>query len=257
MMLQFLRAKKYSVQIACELLETGMMARQLYPNLYSNLDILDPQLSALFDSGYLVPLKERDSLGRKVVIARVAAVDPNKFTAADIMRINMIFFGCLLAEEESQIAGFVYIIDNSNITLKHASIFSFMDIKIWTHLIQNATPCRMKEIHMISLPSYTTTILEFFLKILSKKLKERVHVHKSVDDIDLKMDRKFLPKEYGGDVTVAEMNQEFKKVIVERRDDFLRIDEDFQITITKKPDWCCDVGSDLGISGSFRKLEID
>lgn len=256
-MLQFLRAKKYSVPIACEMLETGMIARQIYPNLYKNLDILQPALSELYDIGYLTALKERDDLGRKIVIARVASVDPNKHSAADIMRLNMIFFGCLLSEEESQIAGFVYIIDNSDITLKHASIFSFMDIKIWTHLVQNATPCRMKEIHMINLPSYTTTVLEFFLKVLSKKLKERVHIQKSMDDIELKMDRKHLPKEYGGEKTVAEINQEFKKTMLELRDDFLRIDDEFQITVTKKPDWSCDVGSDLGISGTFRKLEID
>jgi hypothetical protein len=256
-LLRFLRAKKFSVQQACELLETGLILRQLQPTLYCNLDIMNPKMSALLDTGYLTPLKERDEYGRRIVIARVSSVDPNKFTAYDIMRLNILFFGYLLGEEESQIAGFVYIIDNSNITLKHASIFSFMDIKTWTHMVQHATPCRMKEIHMINLPSYTTTILEFFLKLLSKKLKDRVHIHSSVENIDFKLDRKHLPKEYGGEVSIAKMNKEFKKKLIDVRKEFLAIDDLLEINVTKRPEWSCDVGSDMGISGSFRKLEID
>lgn len=256
-LLRFLRPKKFSVQLACEILENGLIFRQLYPNLFTELDILSPKLSALFDSGYLTPIKERDEFGRLIVIARVSAVDPNKFSAYDIMRLNIMFFGYLLGEEETQIAGFVYIIDNSCITLKHASIFSFMDIKLWTQMVQSATPARMKEIHMINLPSYTATILEFFLKVLSKKLKDRVHIHSSMDDIDLKINRKSLPKEYGGEVSIAKMNKEFKKRLVDVRKEFLNADESFEINITKRPDWANDVGGDLGISGSFRKLEID
>ncbi len=170
-LLRFLRPKKFSVQQACEMFENGLFFRQLYPTLFTELDILSPKLSALFDCGYLTALPERDELGRQIVIARVSSIDPNgKFSAFDIMKLNIIIFGYLLGEEETQIGGFVYIVDNSQITMKHASILSFTEIKLWTQMIHTITPARMKEIHMINLPHFTAAVLEFFLKFLSKKL---------------------------------------------------------------------------------------
>lgn len=68
-LLRFLRTKKFSLPLAEEMLERYLTMRQLYPDWFQNLDINDPDLEAIIDSGYLVPLVERDEHGRKVILS--------------------------------------------------------------------------------------------------------------------------------------------------------------------------------------------
>lgn len=68
-LLRFLRTKKFSVPMAEEMLERYLTIRQLYPNWFQNLDIEDPDIEAIIDAGYLVPLMERDHHGRRVILS--------------------------------------------------------------------------------------------------------------------------------------------------------------------------------------------
>lgn len=68
-LLRFLRTKKFSLPMAQEMLERYLTIRQLYPDWFQKLDIDDPDLEVIVDSGYLVPLPKRDQHGRKVILS--------------------------------------------------------------------------------------------------------------------------------------------------------------------------------------------
>lgn len=68
-LLRFLRTKKFSLPMAEEMLERYLTIRQLYPNWFQNLDIQDPDIEAIIDAGYLIPLVERDRHGRRVILS--------------------------------------------------------------------------------------------------------------------------------------------------------------------------------------------
>lgn len=68
-LLRFLRTKKFSLPMAQEMLERYLTIRQLYPDWFQKLDIEDPDLEVIIDSGYLVPLPKRDQHGRKVILS--------------------------------------------------------------------------------------------------------------------------------------------------------------------------------------------
>jgi len=68
-LLRFLRTKKFSLPMAEEMLERYLTIRQLYPDWFQKLDIDDPEIEAIIDSGYLVPLPKRDRHGRKVILS--------------------------------------------------------------------------------------------------------------------------------------------------------------------------------------------
>lgn len=44
------------------------MVRQLYPQWFRGLDIDDPAISELLEGGYIVPLPQKDDLGRQVIL---------------------------------------------------------------------------------------------------------------------------------------------------------------------------------------------
>lgn len=67
-LLKFLRTKKFSVPMAQDMLERYLTVRQLYPEWFQKLDINDPDIEAIIDSGYIVPLPQKDENGRQVIL---------------------------------------------------------------------------------------------------------------------------------------------------------------------------------------------
>lgn len=84
-------------------------------------------------------------------------------------------------------------------------------------------------------------------------------MHKSVEELHDHIDPKILPKEYGGEVPLAEMIQEMKKKLKSRREAVLSLD-DMCIEINEND---CKLLSEmkeelgLGLDGSFKKLQVD
>ena len=258
-LLRFLRAKKYSVPAATEMLEKYLTIRQLYPQWFQKLDINDPDIEALIDTGYLIPLPERDENGRKLIFSAAGKFDTNRFTSAHLIRLHSLVCESLLDEEESQIAGYTHIIDDSGLAMSFIGIWSFTDIKNLVNCIQNSLPMRQKENHFVNLPSFANKLSEFILSVLSDKLKKRVFVHKTMEELQSKVDVKLLPKEYGGEVPLATMISDYKAKLRAQRDKMLALD-DMQIELVKGAGyWGDNTDGDIavGVIGSFRKLEVD
>ncbi|XP_057333775.1 clavesin-2 [Microplitis mediator] len=255
-LLRFLRTKKFSVPMAQEMLERYLTIRQLYPDWFQNLDINDPDIEAIIDSGYLVPLLEKDEHGRQVILSCAGRFDPYKYTSAQMARAHSLVVESLLDDEENQVRGYTHVNDESGLTMGHVSAWSLTDIRNMLRCIQNSTPMRHKETHFINIPNCATKVLEFALSLLSDKLRARIMVHKSLDDLKEAVNPKILPKEYGGIVPLADMIAAFKDKLRKKRTELKALD-DMYIEISPK-DSCSSSSEGLcGISGSFRKLEVD
>ncbi|XP_058831804.1 clavesin-1-like [Topomyia yanbarensis] len=258
-LLRFLRTKKFSIPAATEMLEKYLSIRQIYPNWFHKLDINDAELEAIIDTGYLFALPERDEYGRKIVFSSAGKFDTSRFTAAQLIRIHSLVVEALLDEEESQIAGYVHVIDDSDLSMGFLGIWSFADIKNLAHCVQNSLPMRQKENHFVNLPTFANKLSEFILSVLSDKLKNRVFVHKNMDELKTKVNPKLLPQEYGGTVPMADCIAQFKSFLKSKRDQLVALDE-MQIEINKNsPYWADSTDADIaaGVIGSFRKLEVD
>ncbi|CAK9799530.1 clvs2 [Anthophora plagiata] len=255
-LLRFLRTKKFSVPMAEEMLERYLTIRQLYPNWFQNLDIEDPDIEAIIDAGYLVPLMERDRHGRRVILSCAGRFDPYKYTSAQMARAHSLVVEALMDDEENQVRGYTYVNDESGLTMGHLSAWSLTDIRNMLRCIQNSTPMRHKETHFVNIPSCAIKIIEFAISLLNDKLKNRISVHKSLEELKNAIDPRILPKEYGGDTPLCDMIAAFKKTLREQRDRIKDLD-DMYVEISSTD---CQYASDdnlTGISGSFRKLEVD
>lgn len=89
--------------------------------------------------------------------------------------------------------------------------------------------------------------------------KSNLQIHKSLDELHQKVDKKILPKEYGGEVPISEMVEKLKVRLKAQREQVLALD-DMYIEIDEKN---CPLVSEMneelgiGLEGSFKKLIVD
>lgn len=258
-LLRFLRTKKYSVPVACELLEKYLTVRQLFPNWFQQLDINDPALEEIIDSGYLFPLPQRDEHGRRIIFSCASRFDASKFTSAQMARTHAMMVESLLDEQESQVAGYCYITDEAGLTMNHVSLWSLVDLRKMSKCIQVSSPMRHKETHFVNIPSFANKVIEFALSLTSEKLKKRMFLDKTIEELKSRVDPALLPKEYGGTVPMNDMIAIFKENLRRQRAKTLALDE-MCIEVTGSPtNWLGNDDADIegGLMGSFRKLEVD
>lgn len=258
-LLRFLRTKKFSVPVACELLEKYLTVRQMFPHWFQKLDIEDPAISAIIDSGYLFPLPERDAEGRRIIFSCASHFDACKFTSAQMAQTHAMVVESLLDEEESQVAGYVYITDEAGLTMNHISLWSLVDLKKMSKCIQASSPMRHKESHFVNIPSFANKVIEFALGLTTEKLKKRMFLDKTLDDLKSRVDPALLPKEIGGSIPRAEMIAAFKENLKRQRVKTLALDNMYIDLSGSPPNWLNTDDGDIdgGLMGSFRKLEVD
>ncbi|GLH06170.1 Retinol-binding protein pinta [Gryllus bimaculatus] len=204
-LLRFLRTKKFSVPQAQDMLERYLAIRQLYPRWFRKLDLDDPELAEVIDAGYLVPLPERDDFGRQVILSCAGRFDPYKFSSAHMARAHGLVAEALMDDEENQVRGYAYVNDESGLTAGHLSLWSLADIRAMLRCIQNSTPMRHKATHFLNVPSLASKVFEFFIGLLSEKLRARIRLHANVEELQEAVNPRILPKEYGGEVPLADM----------------------------------------------------
>nr|XP_023021864.1 uncharacterized protein LOC111510199 [Leptinotarsa decemlineata] len=118
---------------------------------------------------------------------------------------------------------------------------------------------RHKSNHFLNISSNAIKLIEFAVSLLNEKLRSRIFMYKSTEELYANIDKKILPKEYGGEVPLQEMLDKFKVLLKEKRESILALD-DMYIEIDEKT---CTLVSEMneelgmGIEGTFKKLTVD
>lgn len=233
------------------------MERQCYPQWYQQIDVRESGIQGLVESGCILVLKDRDAWGRRVLITRPQHFDFSKYATTEAFRYGATILDHLQDEEITQVAGFVYIIDGSYTSPKFLSLMPLDELKIVFRSFQETCPLRLKHIFLINFNPLFVTIAEILTKLLSEKLRSRITFIKSVDEINKYIDPKILPKEYGGDVEVADIIQNFKNELEARRSMILGYMDSIKTNFTFLHSKHDCKNSDFAVVGSFRKLDID
>lgn len=117
------------------MLERYLIIRQIHPEWFQKLDCEDKELAEIIDSGYLVPMVERDE-GRLVIFSSAGNFDPHKFTSAHMIKVHSLITESYMDDEINQVNGYTYINDESGFQMAHISLFSLADIKNILRCIQ-------------------------------------------------------------------------------------------------------------------------
>lgn len=239
-------------------LENLFILKLKYPHYYECSDsakLLEINL-AMADAGFLYSLPERDELGRLVFICRFGRRDPDKFSIADIFRFFRAAIMTWSIYPETQIAGCSMIFDMADVGVKH--LYSPQDIKATMDILKNFAAMRQKCYMVLNVNKFAASMIELFKTVLSEKMKSRLHVAASYEDMfEHVKPKSILPANYGGTSSLSEsqMIEEFKKLLVKHHEEVTKV-FDTKVDLTKIP--ASKLQHEEGeVMGSFRTLEID
>lgn len=248
--------RKFNVDEAFNTLERAYMGPKRYPQFFEVNEDLTKRASDLFDTGFCYPLMDRDAEGRKILYLETAKLDPSVYTAADGIRLLCYIVAVLLEEEETQIAGIVFILDDLNLTMKHLALISPMDIRDFMDLAKNMSPARQKASYALNLPPIANFMIELFMAAMNEKIRSRFKLLKNPDELKDHIDPAILPIKYGGTRTQEEMMNAFRK-LEEASKEKIDLVLNYKIDWDKVPREKIFSKEECETVGSFRKLEID
>lgn len=213
------------------------------------------QALKLLETGFCYPIAQRDEEGRKILIFHPERFDAELYTMDDAMRLLAYILNVLVEEEETQIAGFITITDYANATLKQLVPPSYLIDLL--EISTKAAPMRQKGHYNVNLPIFAYFIIEIARSIMSEKLKKRLFLMKSSEDLSNHFNISVLPQHCGGIASEAENIKAFLKLRDEKLvliNNSLNIRKSW-INIPVDKLWNGD-DEDQAV-GSFRKLDID
>ncbi|KAG5674707.1 hypothetical protein PVAND_004659 [Polypedilum vanderplanki] len=192
-LLMFLRGRKYQMDKVCQSIEQMSIFLKNHPQWNKITENEMPMFLNNCKSGMCLS-KFRDSDGRRIITLRVKQLEDLDLSQDEYLKTLQIFLNASLYEQETQIAGIIFIFDLRGITfnlIKKYSIFSLLDF--FSQL--KYCPIRIKQINLIGMPTFAVFIFKFVKKLLSSKLQKRINLIKDLSDLNEIMDTTELLKD--------------------------------------------------------------
>ncbi|XP_067145251.1 clavesin-2-like [Centruroides vittatus] len=197
--LRFLRARKFDVTLAFNLYIQYFQYRQRNKSLFRSFNASETGIKQALLDGFPGVLPQPDQHGRRILIIFTANWDHWRYSLVSIYRAILLSLERLLEEEETQVNGFVIIVDWTEFSFKQSSHLNPKLLKLIIEGLQDCFPARFSGIHFINQPWYVEAALTVIKPFLKDKTKDKIFMHgNNMTTLHSHIHRDILPAELGG-----------------------------------------------------------
>ncbi|KAF5300700.1 hypothetical protein FQA39_LY11062 [Lamprigera yunnana] len=255
-LLRFLRVKKYSLHMTQQMILKYLNLRRCFSHMFNKLDYLEPNVHELISTGYIFVSPFKDKNGRRVIITIPRKFDSNVYNSIDMTRAHLVIYETLMEDENNQILGVTHVGDIGDASASLITMWSINEFATLLTWGEQSFPMRHKEIHILNLATMYKYVYDFAASRVSPKIRERVKLHDSTEQLHKELDPMILPAEYGGIMPISEMVEAWKNEMAEKRDRLLSYDR-MKLLSDKDILRRRSKINQEHINGSFRKLDVD
>ncbi|GJQ78458.1 hypothetical protein Trydic_g4707, partial [Trypoxylus dichotomus] len=158
----------------------------------------------IFEHDILTVLPARDQHFRRILVIELGKKwKHTKCTLDEVFKGCVLYLEAAMLENMTQVAGAVVIFDMDGLSMQQTWQFTPPFAKRIVDWLQDAMPCRIKNIHIINQPYIFNVVFALFKPFLREKLRKRIIFHgtdrKSLHSY---LTPKCLPKSYGGTLEI-------------------------------------------------------
>lgn len=261
-LITFLRGCKYSLEKTKKKILMYYTARTTTPEFFNDRDPTDKLMQQILGQGLIMPLPvDETKANPKIVLTRLGECDFSKFDFWQVMKTTYLMSDmCMIHSDVTIVVGNINIVDLRGCGLALMSQITPQLIRKLSSLLE-PFPVRIKAIHLVNPPRGMATAYNLFMSLCHEKLRNRVYIHETFEDLHKIVDKKHLPAEYGGtNSCLPEIIENWRKFLIDNRQWFID-DVNYRILSPSNNSSASDnvvsQKSLFGVEGSFRSLDID
>ncbi|CAK1603324.1 unnamed protein product [Parnassius mnemosyne] len=253
-----LRGCKFSLERVKTKLDLFYTLRTTAPEVTLRLKPTEAEFVNFLKLGTCIILpKAKTGLHPRVILIRAGRYDPEKNSVADMMCILYYLVQIMVIEDDAaSVLGTKIFVDYNGVTMNHVVQGTPSLLRKIIAVTQDSLPLRLKGSHHLNVPSGIEVIFKLISTVVNEKAKQRLKVHKSVDELFEIIPKDVIPIEYGGTGgTVTEIIEYWVRKITEYKS-WMEAEQELGTDESKRPGKRL-TSDEIGDQGSFRQLDID
>ncbi|XP_077520409.1 alpha-tocopherol transfer protein-like [Amblyomma americanum] len=199
-LMSFLRARKYCVQEAFEMVKKFSQVRRDLPEFFEDLTPANvPIKTVCHEHELLMVSPQPDAFGRRVALMRLGAWKPSVCSFRDLIRTAFLLAGRYALEDSTQINGAAGIVDLKGLSFHHLTQLTPSLLIKLAQITQDCVPMRIKAVYIVNHPPVAEFLFTAVKPFLKSKLLTRIHFvgHDATQLWDM-CPRDITPAEFGG-----------------------------------------------------------
>ncbi|KAK7863563.1 hypothetical protein R5R35_011186 [Gryllus longicercus] len=208
----FLRGCKHDLERTKRKIDAYFTSRGTVPALFQRRDPRGERLQRAMDILHVFPLPRLTAAGHRVTVHRMAPALVKAARAAgagagppvDVGALVQLIFlvgEVRIREEPGAFAGDIFLFDFSGFAASHCAqvLANASLVRDALVAVQEAFPQRMHAIHLFNMHPAMEKILAFVKTIMKEKVRNRFHIHTTVESLHRHVPRAMLPRALGGE----------------------------------------------------------
>lgn len=207
----FLHASYYNIDKTKHMMEMYFTIRASNPTIFSDRDVYNERMQLTLSLPHLIRLPKSTVEGYRILMYSIKDNDPTKFNFNDAVKGFCMYNDCVLSEDGFQ-EGYVVIFDMKGVCFGHLARVSLPAVRCFMAYIQEAHPCRLKQIHVVNTSNWIHHVMRIVLPLVKTEMLSIVRFHQGPVPENFPVE--LLPADYGGEAeTVEELDQQTKNLV--------------------------------------------